>query len=219
MKISRQMVRFDKDVVKFFIPAAAAAIAMFLIGWLVIGLAAVAAAAFMLYFFREPKRQFDCPADVIISPSDGKVVGIETVEEPNYLGGTAKRISIFMNLFDVHINYSPITGKVEFLKYRRGRYISAARAGSSKVNAQNAVGIRNDSTKILVKQIAGVIARRVVCRVKTEDQMLRGQKFGLIRFGSRVEVYLPLECRVMVKNGQRVRGSMTPLATHIEKEK
>jgi len=213
------MTRFDKDVVKFLLPVMIAAIAMFSIGWGVIGLVIMAVAAFLLYFFREPKRQFDCPSDIVISPADGKVVEIETVEEPSYLGGKAKRISIFMNLFDVHINYSPITGKVEFLKYRPGRYISAARAGSSKVNAQNAVGIRNDSTKILVKQIAGVIARRVVCRVKPEDQVLRGQKFGLIRFGSRVEVYLPLECRVMVKNGQRVRGSMTPLATHIEKEK
>ena len=160
------------------------------------------------------ERAADCAENAILSPADGKVVGIDTVEEGEYLGGKARRISIFLSLFNVHINYSPISGTVEFMKYKRGRFVTAASARSAAVNAQNAVGIRNDSVKILVKQIAGILARRIVCRLDMNDNILRGEKFGLIRFGSRAEVYLPPECEVAVKVGQRVVGGITPLAVY-----
>lgn len=204
--------RFDKDVLRFITPVAVAAAVMFAVGWFIAGAVGLILGIFIMYFFRDPRRESDYSPDTVMSPADGKVVGIEVVEEPNYIGGKARRISIFLSLLNAHMNYSPISGTVEFLKYQRGRYLPAQRPRASKVNARNAVGFRGDSAKILVNQIAGVIARRIVCRLKLNDQVSRGQKFGLMRFGSRVEVYLPLQYKVTVEKGQSVRGALTPLA-------
>jgi len=214
MKVSVIKFGFDKDVWRFVVPVLALAGTFFAVGWRTAGVIALLLGLFVLFFFRDPPRQANCAENAILSPADGKVVGIEIVEEPEYLGGRAKRVSIFLSIFDVHINYSPISGTVEFMKYKRGRFVTAANARSSVVNAQNAVGICNDSIKILVKQIAGIIARRIVCRLRLNDNIRRGQKFGMIRFGSRAEVYLPPECEVAVKLGQNVVGGTTPLALY-----
>ena len=203
--------RIDKDILRFLLPAAALAVVCFAAGWIAAGIVLCAVALFLLYFFRDPRRDMAVMEDAVISPADGKVVGVETVAEPEYLGGEAKKISIFLNLFNVHMNYSPVSGTVSYIQYHRGRYVNAARPIASKVNARNVIGIQNRSGKILVKQITGVIARRVVCRLESGKQIEQGQKFGLMRFGSRAEVYVPGDCEVLVETGQKVTGGVTPI--------
>jgi phosphatidylserine decarboxylase len=203
--------RIDKDILRFLLPTAALAVICLVAGWVIAGIVFCAVALFLLYFFRDPQRDMVSMEEAVISPVDGRVVGIETVSEPEYLGGKAMKISIFLNLFDVHMNYSPVSGKVEYVQYHRGRYVNAARPLASKVNARNAIGIQNRSGKIFVNQITGVIARRVVCRLEPGQQIQQGQKFGLMRFGSRAEVYVPGDCEVLVKTGQKVIGGITPI--------
>ena len=190
------------------------ALICFAAGSAVAGIVLCAVALFLLYFFRDPLRDMVSMEQAVIAPADGRVVGIETVAEPEYLGGEAKKISIFLNLFNVHMNYSPVSGRVDYIQYHRGRYVNAARPLASKINARNVIGIRNRSGKILVKQITGVIARRVVCRLESGQEIKQGQKFGLMRFGSRAEVYVPGDCEVLVKTGQKVTGGVTPLITY-----
>ena len=206
--------RFDKDAIKFVGPVAVLSAIFFAVGLHLAGSAAAIIAALVLLFFRDPKRNTGCAPDRVIAPADGKVVEIAEVEEDEYLGSKARRISIFLSIFNVHINYIPIAGTVEFIKYRQGRYHCAASGRASKENAQNIMGIRNNTTKIFLKQIAGVIARRVVCRLHASEEVLCGQKFGLMRFGSRIEIYLPPECEIKVKKGQNVVGAVTELATY-----
>jgi len=205
------LLHFDKDLLRFLLPAAALAIICFAAGWAIAGIVLCFCGLFLIYFFRDPPRKVLCPADCVVSPADGKVVEIESLNETEYIRGEAKKISIFLNLFNVHINYSPISGKVDFVEYRRGRYLNAAKPLASAVNARNAIGIQNKSIKVLVKQIAGVIARRVVCRLESGQMITQAQKIGLMRFGSRAEVYVPGHCQVLVETGQKVKGGVTPL--------
>ncbi len=171
------------------------------------------ATAFTLYFFRDPERQIPEGDCLIVSPADGKVVGIDSVEHVPFLDGPAKRVSIFLSVFDVHINRSPIKGKIAYRHYSPGEFLAAFEPKASVKNEQNAVGIEDaEGYRVLVKQIAGLIARRILCWKNPGDQVGAGERFGLIRFGSRTEIYMPLDARIEVRLGQRVQGGSSVIA-------
>jgi len=151
----------------------------------------------------------------VLAPADGLVVGITEVEEPDYVGGPATRVSIFLRLWDVHMTYAPVDGTIEHIAHRPGRFGNAGFAKASERNEANSIGVRAAGGRLLFRQIAGMIARRVVCHVKPGDEVRRGQRVGLIKFGSRVDVFLPRGARgyeVLVEKGQHVRGITSPIA-------
>lgn len=169
--------------------------------------------AFTLYFFRDPERQIPQGESLIVSPADGKVVGIDSVEHIPFIDGPAKRVSIFLSIFDVHINRAPIRGKIEYRHYAPGEFLPAFEPKASLKNEQNTIGIEDaDGYRVVVRQIAGLIARRILCWKNPGDKLERGDRFGLIRFGSRTDIFLPLDARVEVKLGQRVQGGSTVIA-------
>lgn len=168
-------------------------------------------AAFCLYFFRDPDRQIPA-GTVAVSPADGKVVAVKP-ESP-----TASRISIFLNIFDVHVNRAPIGGVVCNVEYRKGRFLVASREEASSRNEQNIVTVQGDGTCVIFKQIAGLIARRIVCTKKTGDRVAAGERIGLIKFGSRVDVLLGPEWEIVVKPGMRVAGGSSILARRLDRE-
>ncbi len=169
--------------------------------------------AFTLYFFRDPERQIPQGESLIVSPADGKVVGIDSVEHVPFIDGPAKRVSIFLSIFDVHINRAPIRGKIEYRHYAPGEFLPAYEPKASIKNEQNTIGIEDsDGYRVVVRQIAGLIARRILCWKNPGDKIERGDRFGLIRFGSRTDLFLPLDARIEVKLGQRVQGGATIIA-------
>jgi phosphatidylserine decarboxylase len=198
----------------FFIGGSLLALGLiFLRIWKWIGRFFVAAAAFTLYFFRDPEREIPQGDSLIVAPADGKIVGIDSVEHVPFIDGPAKRISIFLSIFDVHINRAPMKGKVEYRHYMPGDFLPAFEPKASLKNEQNSIGIENsDGYRIVVKQIAGFIARRILCWKNPGTSVNRGERFGLIRFGSRTDLYLPLNAKVEVKLGQRVQGGTSVLA-------
>lgn len=160
---------------------------------------------FVLNFFRDPERTIPNEERIIVSPGDGKVV--EIVEEKDaLLDESYLRISIFLNVFDVHIQRTPVAGRIEQVKYNKGKFLNAASHKASLDNEQNAMIIHTGQEKVLVKQIAGLIARRIVCWAKEGDNCNLGQRFGLIRFGSRVDLFLPLNAEIKVSLGDHVAG-------------
>lgn len=167
---------------------------------------------FFTYFFRDPQRQIPDGENLIVSPADGEVVAVEKVFEPLFLNGQSQKISIFLSPLDVHINRIPASGKVEYLSYFPGKFLAAYKDKASAENEQTAIGISSASGKILFKQIAGVLARRIVCRVKLGQEVQIGEKFGMIKFGSRVDIFLPQGLELKVKKGDRVTGGETVMA-------
>jgi len=173
-------------------------------------------ALWLLVFFRDPVRTGPRGEQFVIAPADGKVVDIAVVEEPTYLAAQATRISIFMSVFDVHVNRYPATGAVELVRYHRGKFLHAASDKASLDNEQSSVGLRSVGGPVLVRQIAGLIARRIVTDGKPGDRVHQCERLGMIRFGSRVDVFLPLAARaaVRVAVGERVRAGATLLAEY-----
>jgi phosphatidylserine decarboxylase len=168
--------------------------------------------AFMLQFFRDPRRAAPLGANLVIAPADGRIVAVERANDP-YLRRDAIKLSVFMNVFNVHSNRSPVDGSVRELWYAPGRFFNAALAKASSDNERNALWIRADSgVDVTCVQIAGLIARRILCYVHSGDRLRRGQRFGFIRFGSRVDVFLPLGARARVSIGDKVYGGETILA-------
>jgi len=163
-------------------------------------------AAYVAYFFRNPYRQIPTDENTVISPADGKVVAVRQLDDGRHL------ISIFLNIFNVHINRCPIAGRVETVNHTKGKFLAAYKPEASQVNERNLVAIRDNDFLVEVTQIAGLIARRIVCWSKPEDQVSRGQRFGLIRFGSRVDVVLPATCSIAVHEGQKISGGSDILA-------
>ena len=160
---------------------------------------------FVLNFFRDPERTIPNEAGVIVSPGDGKVV--EIIEEKDaLLDEPYRRISIFLNVFNVHVQRTPVAGRIERVQYNKGKFLNAASHKASLDNEQNSMIIHTGKEKVLVKQIAGLIARRIVCWAKEGDNYSLGQRFGLIRFGSRVDLFLPLSAEVKVSLGDHVAG-------------
>ena len=162
-------------------------------------------AAFCLYFFRDPERTIP-EGPVAVSPADGKVVQVWTDDDG------ARRVSIFLNIFDVHVNRSPIAGKITEQEYKSGRFMMAHREAASLENEQNTLAIEGPDGRLVVRQIAGLIARRIVCDKQVGDAVEKGERFGLIKFGSRTDVFLGPEWELTVAEGDRVRGGSSILA-------
>ena len=170
------------------------------------------------YFFRDPERVLPSDKSAIIAPADGRIIDVNAIQEDAFLHKKALKISIFMNIFDVHVNRAPIAGKIGYLHYNPGKFFSAFKEKASLDNEQVAIGIHGkgrDGKKIrvLVKLIAGFIARRIVLWKTEEDTLTKGERMSIIKFGSRVEICLPLEADIKVKTGDRVTAGETVLAT------
>lgn len=163
---------------------------------------------FVVYFFRDPKRDFAWEENVIVSPADGLIVGIDTIANHPFVESDVIKIAIFLSVFDVHINRVPADGVIDYVKYVPGKFFAANLDKASEKNEHTEIGMTTTGgKKIVFKQIAGLIARRIVCRLKEGDKVLAGSKFGLIRFGSRTELFLPVDSRILVKVGDRVKGA------------
>ena len=178
--------------------------------WLTILLAALT--IFIIAFFRNPQRHFQAAEKLVISPADGKVIKMEEVDVRGAMAGRFKKISIFMNVFNVHVNRAPYEGTIEKISYHPGKFVSANLDKASTENERNEVLIRTeDGRAIWTVQIAGLIARRIVCWIREGETLAKGERFGMIRFGSRVEVFLPADSRVVVRLNDKVRAGQTPL--------
>lgn len=167
----------------------------------------------VLQFFRNPKRVTNSKEGEIVAPADGTVVLIEEVEETEYLNDKRKMVSIFMSPLNVHVNRVPITGNVTYTKYHQGKYLVAWHPKSSQLNERTTIVMENDTTgPILFRQIAGAVARRIAIYCRPNDQLMAGQEFGFIRFGSRMDIFLPLEAEVCVNIGDKPKGGETIIA-------
>lgn len=178
-------------------------------GWWVAAAFSLGLACFVLFFFRDPERVVASAPGAIVSPADGRVLG---VEETTLDGAARTRISIFLSLFDVHVNRAPIAGTLVEVRYRPGKFHVASRTKASMENEQNQVAIEGEGTRVVFKQIAGILARRIEFWNKPGDHLERGQRLGMIRFGSRVEVFFDPRYQAQVKPGEHVQGGSSILA-------
>jgi phosphatidylserine decarboxylase len=191
----------------FLIPSALLTIFFGAIGWKILTCLGILLTLFIAFFFRNPMRRIPSLQNIILSPADGRIIHVEECEENRFIKEKTLKVSIFMSLFNVHINRSPASGKVLETSYHRGQFFVAHAEKSSLLNEQNALILETeDRQKILLIQIAGYVARRIVCYVKTGDTLKMGEIFGMIRFGSRIDLYLPTGVKSVVKVGQRVKG-------------
>src|SRR5580698_11469859 len=198
-----------RDAYYFAVPLLGAAA---LVGWLAAPLWAVPAvllAAFFFWFFRDPERAVPVAPNLMVSPADGKVTNIcrTTFEGVSYL-----HISIFLSVFDVHVNRSPISGVIRRVSYQEGKFLNAMDPASADQNEQNVVTVEGEGQTVIFKQIAGLLARRIVFTKKLRDPVERGERIGLIKFGSRVDVLMPTSAGIQVKVGDRVKGGSSVLA-------
>ena len=188
------------------------AIALSWIGFTVLSSVAFAATLFVVFFFRNPERTIPGEPGLLVSPADGRILKVEDVVLEGLLSGRFRKVSIFMNVFNVHVNRAPYSGRVEKIEYHGGKFLSANLDKASADNEKNTILIRTKEGKaFLTIQIAGLIARRIVCWIGEGMEIARGQQFGLICFGSRLEVVLPLESKILVQAGQKVRAGETPI--------
>lgn len=181
----------------------------FLLSWEILAIVLVCLALFVFYFFRDPNRTVPSEPGAIVSPADGRVVVV--ADEAN-AGRPGKRISIFLAIWNVHVNRSPAAGTIKRMEYRPGKFFVAMRERASVENEQNVISVATPAGEIVFKQIAGVLARRVVCWKKQGDTLARGERIGLVRFGSRVDLWLPRESEILVKVGDTVKGGSTVVA-------
>src|ERR1700685_3214327 len=198
-----------RDGYFYALPLIAAAV---LLGWLTNPAWAIIPcllAFFFLWFFRDPERAIPQDAGAVVSPGDGKVTEVSTVSVGNQ---RQTRVSIFLSVFDVHVNRSPIAGVIRDVRYQRGKYLNAMNQASAELNEQNIVRVEGDGQVVVFKQIAGLLARRIVFTPKVGDRLERGQRVGLIKFGSRVDVLFDAAAVLQVKVGDRVRGGASVLA-------
>jgi phosphatidylserine decarboxylase len=196
-----------KEGLPFLIPAALLTLFCGGMGWKILTYLGILFTLFIAYFFRNPKRKIPALQNVILSPADGRIVDVGECEEDRFLREKALKVSIFMSLFDVHINRAPASAKVLERNYHPGRFFAANVEKASLLNEQNALILEaEDRFKILLIQIAGFVARRIVCYAKAGDTLRKGEIFGLIRFGSRIDLYLPTEVKPIVRVGQHVKG-------------
>ena len=171
---------------------------------------------FTLWFFRDPLRIIPSSAisdpSIIIAPADGKIVEIIEMEEKEFFKGKARQISIFLSPLDVHVNRSPVSGTVEFYRYMQGDYMVAWHPKASELNEQSRIGVQNEFGKVFFKQITGVLARRIVCTVTQGDVLETGEQIGMMKFGSRMDIILPLDAEILVHKDERTRGGETIIA-------
>lgn len=168
-------------------------------------------ALWVAYFFRDPERVGERGPSLIVSPADGKLIMITEVDEPSFIRGRAVRLSIFMNVFNVHVNRYPVSGKIGYVHYNKGKFFNAAAEKSSLENEQMSVGIEAPSYRVLVRQIAGLIARRIVTYSKVGQEVKQGDRMGIIRFGSRLDVFLPPGSTIRAKLGDATTAGVTVL--------
>ena len=192
---------------RFIVPSAVAACILGRIGWWWAAMPLTLFALACLGFFRDPERTPPTVTGAILAPADGRVMGVVDVEDGWV--GRAVRVSIFLSPLDVHVNRSPVAGLVRDVQYARGRFLAAYRDEASELNERCTVALEGDSARLTVRQIAGVLARRIVCRVRPGDKLQAGERYGLIRFGSRTDLVVPRGTELRVRVGDRVRGGET----------
>jgi phosphatidylserine decarboxylase len=193
-----------KDAYRFLLPLLAAAGLAYFLGLYPITILVLFLAGFVAFFFRNPNREIPVDPRVIVSPADGRVVKVERV-------GNVTRLSIFLSIFNVHVNRSPMAGRIETIDYRRGKFKFAFHEAASVENERNVIMVAQGDIKLVFTQIAGLVARRIVCWKKVGDTVGKGELIGLIRFGSRVDVLFPAGTEATVERGARVRGGSTPI--------
>ncbi len=182
--------------------------------WILAAMAVVLIGLFLFVcrFFRVPQRTPVVDPGAVIAPADGTIVIIQETDEPEYLKTQCRQVSIFMSIYNVHINWFPVKGTVEFYRYHPGKYLVAWHPKSSTKNERTTVVVNTNGTKILFRQIAGFLARRIVCYAAEGKQVEQGMQTGFIKFGSRVDLFLPLDAEICVKEGDKVTGSQTAIA-------
>ncbi len=203
---------FAKEGIPFIGAAVGVTLLAGWLGWIIVAVGAAILTLFVSWFFRNPSRVIPQGSRLVVAPGDGKVIAIEEEYEPRYIKDRSIRISIFLNVFDVHINRVPCEGVIEEVQYQPGLFLVASKPDATLRNEQNALMIRTvQGTKVLCVQVAGLIARRIVCWISPRDRAVRGERFGLIRFGSRMDTFLPVGTAIKVALGDRVKGGETIL--------
>ncbi len=182
------------------------------LGWWIACVLWLALAVWVIAFFRDPERPGQRGDCLLLAPADGKVVGVTETDEPAFFGGRALRVSIFMNVFDCHVNRYPTNGTVRYRHYNRGKFGHAGAEKSSLDNEQSSIGLVTQRGKVLIRQIAGLIARRIVTDHEVGTPVHQGERMGMIRFGSRVDLFLPLGTKILVKPGDTTRVGQTVVA-------
>ena len=202
--------RIAKEGWPLILSASALAFLALVLGWKAVGVVLVILAFGVAAFFRDPERAIPSGEGLVVSPADGKVVTIAPVQGDAAFADAVTRISIFLSPLDVHINRAPVAGRVSEVRYQAGKFLAAYKEDASRYNEQNALSIVDERERNWgVVQIAGAVARRIVCHSKAGETLARGERFGLIMFGSRTDVYLPQGCRIEAREGQRVKGGET----------
>lgn len=205
-------VPFAKEGFPFIGAAAGVTLFSGWLGWMPVAAVAAGLTLFVSWFFRNPARVIPEGPGLIVAPGDGKVIAIEEEFEPRYLKDRSLRVTIFLNVFDVHINRIPCEGVIEDVQYQPGLFLVASKPEATIKNEQNALMIQAASgAKVLCVQVAGLVARRIVCWVSPKDRAKLGERFGLIRFGSRMDTFLPIGTKLRVAVGDRVKGGATIL--------
>lgn len=204
---------FAKEAWPFVLPFVAVAALLFLLGYPGYGAAALVVGLVILLFFRNPTRRFAGDAEVLVSPADGVITRVDVIEDAELGPGRWQRVVTFLSVFNVHVQRAPATGEVVLSRYAVGKKVAAFREDAGDVNEKHLTVIRRANGDLVgVRQIAGLLARRVVCYLQEEDRVQRGQLMGVIKFGSRVDLLVPESYKVLVQKGDRVRDGLTPLA-------
>lgn len=164
---------------------------------------------FFLFFFRDPERKMPEGENLILAPADGKIILIKPFNNLEFMGGGGTLVSVFMSIFDVHVNRVPISGVIKYFKYNPGKFFPAFKDKASLENEQTELGLENEHGRIVLKQIAGILARRIVCRLKQGDLVKAGERFGIIKFGSRLDLFLPENVQLKVKLNHKVKAGET----------
>jgi phosphatidylserine decarboxylase len=198
-----------KDAIVFLVPLLILTLASFALGMPLAGIFLLLLCAFVAFFFRNPRRVIPEDPKIIVSPADGRVVKVERV-------GNVTKVSIFLSIFNVHVNRSPISGRIEAMDYRPGRFHAAFNHAASVENERNIIMLSQGNLKLVFTQIAGIIARRIVCWKKVGDLVEKGELVGLIRFGSRVDVLFPAGTEATVRVGDHLRGGSSPIGVIVE---
>ncbi|MDZ7664811.1 MAG: phosphatidylserine decarboxylase family protein [Desulfotignum sp.] len=199
--------------IKYIVGAACVTGVFFYLGWSVAGIVAAVLTLFTGFFFRDPDRQPPVGDDLLVSPADGRVILVDRGVYTEYLPEECRKVSIFMNVFNVHVNRFPLDGVVKKVVYTPGRFINASFDKASEFNERNALTVRTSGgIHFVVVQIAGLIARRIVNCAKTGSRLHRGERYGMIQFGSRLDLYLPVDCRIRVETGDKTRAGETVIA-------
>jgi len=198
-----------KDAYRFALPPLLAGIVCVAISWKILGAVLIFLGLFVFYFFRDPERTIPSDPAAVLSPADGHVV--EIVDEP-FESVPGKRVTIFLAVWDVHVQRAPIAGCIAKVEYRPGKFLAAFRPRASEENEQNIISMDTAKGRLVFKQIAGAIARRVICWKQPGENVALGERVGLIRFGSRVDIWLPAQAQIIARRGQKVKGGESILA-------